>query len=342
MAKIKENILIAAGTIDAKLIDGDYQPYIKIKGKTNIERVTASVLDSECAGNIYIWGEKQKLTEILQPYLTKHPSRVFIIEQKKGFVDSLVYTYLTSFQNSNLQKLLSTFNNLSEFKWPNAQKIIQAYPSPEQTVTLLMSDTPFLTHEEVDDFITHKSTNTDITLGRCRYSSLNGVLDLDFEKDKAVKNYYTFMVGEKQEDVILNGFFAGNLSSIDEKVWNLISVFHKNRTIIEGGIINFKKLKNNLRSFKSTFLTKNHQTKIEKLKTMYFLTKVFYKVVKAKPISKYNDLITILNEIKKFTDMDVGLCITNSPGSALDTDTPYEKYFYEKNFEKLTNLVNHP
>jgi hypothetical protein len=332
----KENLLIAAGTTNAKLINGEFQPYININGKTNIERVLKASLQAKNVYFIYIWGDVNKLCILLKDYLAEYPKKIILIEQKDCFVDSMVFAYLSSLNKNNLIPFLSSFKTTVDFNWKGAQEIITNTPNLKKTITLIMSDTPFVTSDEIDEFIHGKDVSSGIVLGRCRYRSVENIFEEDFKKDKAVKNLYSFIVDGKREDVILNSFFSGDLSSIDLNIWALIDTLHTNRTIIEGGVINFTKLKDNLIAFKQTFFDKNSkQTKSSKIKTLYFLTKSYYKIVKSKPISRFNDLNLIIAKIKKITNVDLNFYITDSPGSALDVDTKYEKDFYEKNFTQL-------
>lgn len=334
-----ETLIIAAGVKGAKKIGDQYQPYLTFNKLSNIQRVVQSAINASAVGNIVIWGNKEKLSFLLGELIDSQTKRILIVEEKGNFIDSFIYSYLISFHNKEINQLISEFKSIDTLDWDNIVAIVkEKYKAT--CVNLILSDTPFITHYEIDNFIKGKDRDADIVLGRSDGERMRELLEshlVGFDTNLAVKNYYKYIQGGREVDLIVNSFFAGNPINIDIELWSLLKSFYKNRTIISGNKLNFIKVKNNIKACKKVFFK---GAKKQKIRSLYFLFRSYYHIVKHRKTSKFSDIDLIRKHIFLLTGMKVNYMIDDNIGSALDVDTEYEKIFFEQNLKDIEYYIH--
>ncbi|MBF0627970.1 MAG: hypothetical protein HQL91_07095 [Magnetococcales bacterium] len=351
---MKEALFIAAGTRGAKQVGGGFQPYVPIHGRSCVEHVLEAAIAATSIDRIYLWGDRTRLEQILEPLLaqaTRQGVIVTLVPEKNHFVESFLTAFLVFLHHRSGRAIEPWLLDapLDNRHWELWRDFGQDAELAQLPVNLLVSDIPLIRPEEIDCLITGKNPAADLVLGRTLRSAIDAVITPTpepFDYDRAVKNYYTYLSGDHAFELIVNNFLAGKPLRVPRWIWNLAGHLFNNRTIIEGGRFNLKKIKNNVVFVQSLF-SKNHMDETEPdkrskknyyqmLKAFSFLLRSYYVIVRNKNSHrKYRDLAILEERIRTLTHCTVTLQISDCPGPALDIDTEYEIEYIDRHFDRL-------
>ncbi|MBF0214749.1 MAG: hypothetical protein HQM00_14500 [Magnetococcales bacterium] len=351
---MKEVLFVSAGTRGAKLVGGRFQPYVPIQGKTSVEHVVAAAIAATSVERVYIWGDPERLTSLLAPLVADGRTRgieVVVVPEKNHFVESFLTTFLLYLHHHTGREPEPWVIDepLGNRHWDLWREFGHDERLAHLPVNLLVSDIPLIRPEELDCLITGKNRQADLVLGRTVRHAIDAVIAQvpePFRYDRAVKNYYTYHSKDQTFELIVNNFLAGKPLKVPRLIWNLAGHLFNNRTIIEGGRFNLKKIKNNVVFVQSLF-SKTHLNEPEgesaakknyyqMLKAFSFLMRAYFIIVKNKSASrKFRELAILEDRIRTLTHCFVTLQITDCMGPALDIDTEYEIEYIDRYFDRL-------
>ncbi|MBF0273066.1 MAG: hypothetical protein HQL98_13535 [Magnetococcales bacterium] len=351
----KEILFVAAGTRGAKLVGGRFQPFVPIQGRTSVEHVLAAAVEARSIDRIYVWGDRERLESVLREAVLQGARRgieVTLLQEKSNFVESFLSTTLLSLLHRagrGVESWMVGEEGLESRHWDLWREFGQDDQLAQVPVNLLVSDTPLIQPEEIDCLVMGKNPQADLVLGRTVRSAidaLTGRISEPFCYDRAVKNYYTYCSGDRTYELIVNNFMAGKPLRVPRLIWNLAGHLFNNRTIIEGGRFNLKKIKDNVVFVQSLF-SKAHLNEAEggatsrknyyqMLKAFSFLMRAYFIIVKNKNANrKFRDLAILEDRIRTLTHCTITLLISDTSGPALDIDTEYEIEYIDRHFEQL-------
>ncbi len=345
---MKEVIFIGAGTRGAKLVGNEFQPYMDFHGKTCLEYVVEAAMRARSIGDIYIWGDKKVLQKILAEHLKQYRHWLVIVEERENIVESFFFTYLNyiSRDSNTLGSLTSKWESINSVNWQQLKEYFKNTDHWERQVNVIVSDTPLISSYELDYLIENKNRNADLIIGRSvrkDYKTIFETLGEIPDKEKSIKNFYTYRIGNKDVPLIVNSFIAGKPLKLNENIWNITGSFYENRTIIAGRKKNLRNIAKNLIFFKRLFFFKHfgngeHNTAM-RFRAAFYLMNAYKAIVKSKSNSiYYRDLKKIYESIHTLVNLNVEYDLSHCFGSAFDIDTEYEAEFIRRNFFALQNI----
>jgi hypothetical protein len=345
---MQEPLFIGAGTKGAKKIGNAFQPFMDFHGKACLEYVVEAAMAAERVGDIYLWGNKAKLEKLLKEYRKNYRGKIIIVEERDNIAESFFFTFLNYITSESevLDDIVANWRSIRDINWNQLQKRFKKTPFWEIQVDIITSDTPLISAYEIDYLIRNKNHDADIVLGRTvrkDYKTILEKLDAFPDREKSVKNFYTYRVGDNDVPMIVNSYMAGKPFKLNENIWNIINSFYENRTIIAGRKKNLRKIAKNLLFFKRLFFPKQNGTEghtyTEKAKAAFYLVNAYKSIVKSKNASVYyRDLRKIYRSIDTLVDLTIECNLSHCFGSAFDIDTPYEADFIRKNFSRLQGI----
>ena len=344
----KEVLFIGAGTRGAKLVGNEMQPYMDFHGKTCLEHVVEAAMKARSVGDIYIWGDEKTLNSILQEHIKQYMQEIVVVEERDNIVESFLFTYFNyvSSQNNTLRSLVNSWPQRKDINWTLLKRYLKTTDHWEEKINVVVSDTPLISSSELDFLIENKNRQADLVVGRTYKKDfdeiLNG-LDEPLDYKKAIKNFYTYRINNRDEDLIVNSFISGNPFRLNENIWNLIGNFYENRTIIAGHKHNLSKITGNLLNFKRFFFPKHSEkgqySYTERLRAALYLAHAYQTIIRGKKNRVlYMDLHLIYEKIRALINRSVEFDLSHCFGSAFDIDTQYEADFVRRNFYTLKNL----
>ncbi|UCD65857.1 MAG: hypothetical protein JSW69_07565, partial [Deltaproteobacteria bacterium] len=292
----KEVVFIGAGTRGAKLVGNEFQPYMDFHGKTCLEYVVEAAMRARSIGDIYIWGDKNSLENILAEHVKQYRKWLVIVEERDNIVESFFFTYLAylSRESNTLHSMVSNWDSIKNVNWDQLRKYFVNDDSWEKQVNIIVSDTPLISSAELDFLIENKNRNADIIIGRTvrkDYKAILEKLGKIPDKEKSIKNFYTYRIGNKDVSMIVNSFIAGKPLKLDDNIWNLVGNFYENRTIIAGRKKNLRNIAKNLIFFKRVFFPRNfgvaQHSYTERVKATFYLINAYKAIVKSKSNNIY-------------------------------------------------------
>lgn len=339
------DVFIGAGVNGAKRIDGEFQPFLTIQGRNCIQSVVDAALRAKAVSRVFIWGDKKGLEQALG-HLARD-LRVNIVQERGNIVESIFAAYVYSLRSEEgLQNLLG-MDGITDYVRLEAALLNHNKELVERRMFIFLSDTPFITPQEIDYLISNASErNADVIFGRtrelCFTEGLTNALS-SFDFSRAVKNFYEYCMRGTRVSLIVNSFIMLRPFKISPKIWNTAAGVYDNRTIIAGNKKRMRAIKANmgliiqaLRYFRKqegaprrTYLTKTARA--------WYLAKAYVSIVQGKKGCKYRDLDRITEAVKALTDCDVGIVISPYFGSAFDIDNGYELEFARKCRKYLVN-----
>jgi len=345
---VKEVIFIGAGTRGAKLVGSDFQPYLDFHGKTCLEYVVEAAMRARSVGDIYIWGDRKTLERILAEHVRQYRQLLVIVEERENIVESFFFTYLRylSRDNNTLQSMVSSWNSIKNVDWDQLREYLKKSDQWERQVNVIVSDTPLISSFELDFLIEHKNRDADLIIGRTVRKDYKAILEKLGEtpdREKSVKNFYTYRIGDKDVSLIVNSFIAGKPLKLNENIWNLVGNFYENRTIIAGRKKNPRNIVKNLLLFKRLFFPRQlgmeRQSYTDRARAAFYLANAYKAIVKSKGSDHYyRDLKKIYGCMYTLINLRVELDLSHCFGSAFDIDTQYEADFIRRNFFALQNI----
>jgi hypothetical protein len=346
---VKEVIFIGAGTRGAKLVANQFQPYMSFHGKTCLEYVVEAAMRAKNVGDIYIWGDKKTQERILAEHIKQYRQRLVIVEERKNIVESFFFTYLKhlSHESNTLSSMFSNWNSINNVNWDQLREYFIHDEEWEKQVNVIVSDTPLISSFELDFLIENKNHNADLVIGRTVRKDYKAILETLGEipdREKSVKNFYTYRNGNTDVSLIVNSFIAGKPLKLNENIWNLAGSFYENRTIIAGRKKNLRNITKNLLFFKRLFFPgqlvgAERQSYTARAKAAFYLMNAYKAIVKSKSNNVYyRDLNKIYESIHTLVNLRVELDLSHCFGSAFDIDTPYEADYIRRNFFALQNI----
>jgi hypothetical protein len=345
---VKEVIFIGAGTRGAKLVGNEFQPYMDFHGKTCLEYVVEAAMRARSVGDIYIWGDKKNLDKILAEHVKQYRHQLIIVEERENIMESFFFTYLTylSRDSNTLKSMVSSWDSINKVNWTQLQEYFKDDDQLEQQVNVIVSDTPLISSFELDFIIENKNRDADLIIGRTARKDYKAILERLGEvpdREKSIKNFYTYRIENKDVSLIVNSFIAGKPLKLNENIWNLAGNFYANRTIIAGRKKNLRNIAINLLFFKRLFfpgrLGIEQHSYTDRARAAFYLVNAYKAIVKSKSSSVYyRDLKKIYECIHKLINLNLELHISHCFGSAFDIDTTYEADFIRRNFFALQNI----
>ena len=345
---MKEPIFIGAGTRGAKLVGSQFQPYMDFHGKTCLEYVVEAAMRARSIGDIYIWGNKRILGRILEEHVKQYRHRLVIIEERENIVESFFFTFLhyITRESNTLRSMITNWKSIKNTDWDQLEEYFKKTDHWEKQVNVIVSDTPLISSYELDYLIENKNRNADLVIGRTVRKNYKNILEKLKEipdREKSVKNFYTYRIGNKDIPLIVNSFLAGKPLKLNETIWKLIGNFYENRTIIAGRKKNLRNIAKNLIFFKRLFFhgqfgLKRHSY-TDRARAAFYLVNAYKAIVKSKSNSiYYRDLKKIYESIHTLINLTVEYDLSHCFGAAFDIDTEYEADFIRKNFFALQNI----
>ena len=345
---VKEVVFIGAGTRGAKLVGGEFQPYINFHGRTCLEYVVEAAIKARSVGDIYIWGDKKTLQKILAEDVQQYPHKLEIVEERENIVESFFFTYLhhISRDSKTFRSMVNSWDSIKNVNWDQLREYFILDELWEKQINVIVSDTPLISSSELDFLIENKNPAADLIIGRTVRKDYKVILETlgEFpDKEKSIKNFYTYRIGNQDVPLIVNSFMAGKPLKLNENIWKLVGNFYENRTIIAGRKKNLRTIAKNLILFKRLFFPKHFgMTRLsytERARAAFYLVNAYKAIVKSKSDSiYYRDLKKIYECIHMLVNLDVELEFSHCFGSAFDIDTEYEAEFIRRNFFDLQNI----
>ena len=345
---LKEVIFIGAGTRGAKLVGGDFQPYIDFHGKTCLEYVVEAAMRARSVGDIYIWGDRKTLEKILAEHIRQYRQQLVIVEERENIVESFFFTFLhhISRGSKTLSSMVNNWDSIKNINWNLLREYFINDEIWDKQVNIIVSDTPLISSSELDFLIENKNHNADLVIGRTVRKDYKAILETlgEFpEKEKSIKNFYTYRIGSQDVPLIVNSFLAGKPLKLNENIWNLAGNFYENRTIIAGRKKNLRTIAKNLILFKRLFFPRHfgyqQLSYTERAKAALYLVNAYKAIVKSKSNNiYYRDLKKIYECMHTLVNLDVKLGLSHCFGSAFDIDTQYEVEFIRRHFFALQNI----
>lgn len=345
---MKEVIFIGAGTRGAKLVGNEFQPYMDFHGKTCLEYVVEAAMRARSVGAIYIWGDKKTLEKILAEHVKQYRHFLVIVEERENIVESFFFTYLAylSRDSNTLRSMVGSWSSIKNVNWNQLREYFIHGEQWEQHVNVIVSDTPLISAFELDFLIENKNRDADLLIGRTVRKDYKAILEMLGEqpdREKSIKNFYTYRVGKNDVPLIVNSFMAGKPLKLNENIWNLAGNFYENRTIIAGRKKNLRNIAKNLLFFKRLFFHRQFGTAqhsyTDRARAVIYLINAYKGIVKSKSNSVYyRDLKKIYAYVQTLVNINVEFDLSHCFGSAFDIDTPYEADFIRRNFFALQNI----
>ncbi|MDH3390917.1 MAG: hypothetical protein OEL85_03855 [Desulfobulbaceae bacterium] len=345
---MKEPVFIGAGTRGAKLVGNEFQPYMDFHGKTCLEYVVEAAMQARSVGAIYVWGDKKTLDGILEEHVKQYRQLLVIVEERENIVESFFFTFLNyiSRDSNTLRSMITNWESIKNINWNQLEEYFKKTDHWEKQVNVIVSDTPLISSYELDYLIENKNRDADILIGRTVRNDYKTILDILGEipdKEKSIKNFYTYRIGNRDVPLIVNSFIAGKPLKLNKNIWNLVGNFYENRTIIAGRKKNLRKIATNLLLFKRLFFPKHFGTEqysyAKKGRAVFYLINAYKAIIKSKRDStNYRDLKKIYENIHTLGNLTFEYDLSHCFGSAFDIDTEYEADFIRKNFFALQNI----
>jgi hypothetical protein len=345
---MKEPVFIGAGTRGAKMVGNEFQPYMDFHGKTCLEYVVEAAMRARSVGDIYIWGDKKTLEKILAEHVKQYRHRLVIVEERQNIVESFFFTFLNYISRSSntLRSMITNWNTINNVNWEQLREYFIDGDHWEKQVNVIVSDTPLLSSYELDYLIENKNKNSDLVIGRTVRKDYKTILETLGEipdREKSIKNFYTYRIGNKDVPLIVNSFMAGKPLKLNGNIWKLVGNFYENRTIIAGRQKNLRKIATNLLFFKRIFFPKQfgieRHSYTERVKAVFYLANAYKTIVKSKSSSiYYRDLKKIYKCANTLVNLRIEYDLSHCFGSAFDIDTKYEAEFIRRNFFALQNI----
>jgi hypothetical protein len=345
---MKEPVFIGAGTRGAKMVGNEFQPYMDFHGKTCLEYVVEAVMRARSVGDIYIWGDKKTLEKILEEHVKQYRHRLVIVEERGNIVESFFFTFLNyiSRDSNTLRSMITNWNSIKDINWSQLEEFFKKTDYWEKQVHVIVSDTPLISSYELDYLIENKNHDADLVIGRTVRKDYKNILETLNEipdREKSIKNFYTYRIGNKDIPLIVNSFIAGKPLKLNENIWNIAGNFYENRTIIAGRKKNLRKIASNLLLFKRLFFPKRFgidlYSYVKRGMAVFYLINAFKAIVKSKSDSiYYRDIKKIYKSIYTLVNLTIEYDLSHCFGSAFDIDTEYEADFIRRNFFALQNI----
>ncbi|MFC1826906.1 hypothetical protein ACFLZQ_03125 [Thermodesulfobacteriota bacterium] len=345
---MKEPIFIGAGTKGAKLVGNEFQPYMDFHGKTCLEYVVEAAMQARSVGDIYIWGDSKTLEKMLGEHVKQYRQCLVIVEERENIVESFFFAFLNYIsRNSNtLRSMITNWDSIKNINWSQLEKYFKETEYWEKQVNVIVSDTPLISSYELDYLIENKNHDADLVIGRTvrkDYKSILETLNEVPDREKSIKNFYTYRIGNTDIPLIVNSFMGGKPFKLNENIWNLIGNFYENRTIIAGRKKNLRKIATNLLFFKRLFFPKNfgieRYSYAKRGRALFYLINAYKAIIKSKSNSiYYRDLEKIYESIYTLGNLTIEYDLSHCFGAAFDIDTEYEADFIRRNFFALQNI----
>ena len=345
---MKEPVFIGAGTRGAKMVGNEFQPYMDFHGKTCLEYVVEAAMRARSVGDIYIWGDKKTLEKILAEHVRQYRHRLVIVEERQNIVESFFFTFLNyiSRDSNTLRSMVTNWNSIKNINWSQLEEHFKKTDQWEKQVNVIVSDTPLISSYELDYLIENKNHDADLVIGRTVRKDYKNILEILNEipdREKSIKNFYTYRIGDKDIPLIVNSFIAGKPLKLNENIWNIAGNFYENRTIIAGRKKNLRKIGSNLLLFKRLFFPKHFgidlYSYVKRGMAVFYLNNAYKAIVKSKSDSiYYRDLRKIYKSIYTLVNLTIEYDLSHCFGSAFDIDTEYEADFIRRNFFALQNI----
>jgi hypothetical protein len=297
---------------------------------------------------IYIWGDKKTLENILAEHIKQYRQWLVIVEERENIVESFFFTFLNyiSRDSNTLRSMITNWDSIKNINWSQLAEYFKKTDHWEKQVNVIVSDTPLISSYELDHLIENKNCDADLVIGRTVRNDYKTILEIlgDIpDKEKTIKNFYTYRIGNKDIPLIVNSFIAGKPLKLNENIWNLAGNFYENRTIIAGRKKNLRNIASNLLFFKRLFFQKHsgmeRYSYAKRGRAAFYLATAFKAIVKSKSDRVYyRDLKRIYENIYTLVNLTIELDLSHCFGTAFDIDTEYEADFIRKNFFALQNI----
>ena len=271
-----------------------------------------------------------------------------IVEERENIVESFFFTFLDyiSRDSNTLRSMITSWNSIRNINWSQLEEYFKKTDHWERQVNVIVSDTPLISSSELDYLIENKNRDADLVIGRTARKDYKAILEALGEipdKEKSIKNFYTYRIGNKDVSLIVNSFIAGKPLKLNENIWNITGNFYENRTIIAGRKKNLGKIASNLLLFKRLFFPKHFGiarfSYAKRGRAVFYLMNAYKAIVKSKSNSiYYRDLARIYESIYTLVNLTIEYDLSGCFGSAFDIDTEYEADFIRKNFFALQNI----
>lgn len=134
-----DTILVAGEGESSYKVYHQHKAFLKIEGKCIINYVVEALQQVESIREIYIVGQKEKLSQTLEEENIdlNLPKRIHLVQQRKNLYENIWFTFLKTLPGNGKEE------NLEDS------------PHRDKSVLIVPCDAPLLTTREVDHFISH-------------------------------------------------------------------------------------------------------------------------------------------------------------------------------------------
>ena len=356
---MKEPLLIAAGENGSRPINGEKKPYLQIDGRTVIERVVQAARHATSVDNIYIWGNKPRLEQVLQNELKEdqkyHPERsIVILNENKCLIENIVLTLINEVckreSDSNFH-----YKNVEDIEWRAFSNFIEEHHLKTKSINLIPADTPLILPQEIDYLINNKPKDQYLLAGLTKQSSLKSLIEKapePFDLDKSGLTFFTLYDQGNPFKVRINNYWGGQVLFLEEPEWVFTQNIFMNRHFVirrrsgkakDFDVVKIVKLLYHINKYRR-HLKKSADSKAEYRdafsnirKTIYALQREYKNRPKEKD-KEYLGLDWIKDSVTKATGKKISVYITPVVGLLLDIDADSKGYSYE--YEYLKNPKN--
>jgi hypothetical protein len=241
MARSEGIIIIGGGTQGARTIEHEFQPFLRIDGRTCIEIVLDEATKTNNSFPVYLWGPEKTLKELLSPLITREKGKreIQIVPERPSPIDSLISTYLESFKKNDGES--RTIDDPSDGPggdgW-SMQKALAAQRDTGKRMFYLPSDIPLISSKEMDFLIENAEPGYDLLWGWSLRNGFEAVLralqqqrsDIDMSRTKF--NFSHFVVNGQLEEARFNNTYCGYPLRIDPDLYLFIQMLYQNRNLI--------------------------------------------------------------------------------------------------------------
>jgi hypothetical protein len=359
-------ILIGAGTQGARTINHEFQPFLRIDGRTCIEIVLDEVTRTDNDFPVFIWGPEKTLKEVLSPIVSREKDRraIQIVPERSNPIESLICTCLESSLSSD---------RLGNGDW-SAQMAAAAEHNPGLRIFYLPADIPLASHKEMDFFIKNAEPDQDLLWGwslRNGFEAVMKVLQNDrtnIDMSRTKINFSRFIVNDRLEEARFNNFYCGRPLRIDPNLFLFIHQIYQNRNLInkedrtgEVGkkidLRNFLRLLEAYRRYVRTrrtgsgtrasvyayriLMTYFHSLGLEG-KNFRFIGALVRSVglIDRRPSASYIDKSFAEESVQKLTGNRIGMYFSDIIGPLIDIDNEYEYEFVKAHFGRLREAID--
>lgn len=358
-------ILVGAGTKGARRICSEFQPFLKIDGRTCVEIVLDAVTRASNDFPVHIWGPEDRLKEVLAPLIRREKDRreIRIFPEMHGPIESLLFAG-------------RGVVGRAEGGPAGVGSLREAYGEGgdrDRPMFFLPCDIPLISREEVDFLIKNAESGCDLHMGWSMKEGFDAVLAGfpaaagGFDVSRTKFNFSKFVVSGRRCEARFNNTYCGRPLRVDLKLFRFFHVLYVNRNLIrkvrrrrrEVKRLDIAAFSRWLGSFAGYLLKRSAQAGPQVLLSGYLILKTYFHTLgleeshypfvrtlvgtlglfDRRPAERYLDKRFFETNILRLTGDRIGMYLTNIIGPVFDIDIEYEYRFLKENYGRLRAAI---